>query len=83
VRDRSNKNLTVLQNTFPVNLHDWMTDNQNDMADCSNGAAERYSVSDAKMNRAELTFIFQFDPAVCTETLNARVLVMMSAKDTA
>jgi ABC-type Fe3+/spermidine/putrescine transport system ATPase subunit len=29
--DRSNKNLTVLQNYFPVNLHDWMTDNQIDM----------------------------------------------------
>jgi hypothetical protein len=28
VQDRSNKNITVLQNYFPVNLHDWMTDNQ-------------------------------------------------------
>jgi hypothetical protein len=44
-----------------------MTDNQIDMADCSNRAAERDSVSDAKMKRAELTFIFQFDPAVCHE----------------
>src|SRR5258708_29092853 len=35
VRDRSNKNITVLQNYFPVNLHDWMTDSD--------------SVSDAKM----------------------------------
>jgi hypothetical protein len=62
VRDRSNWNITVLQNYFPVNLHDWMTDNQIDMADCSNRAAERDSVSDAKMKRAELTFIFQFRP---------------------
>jgi hypothetical protein len=61
-RDRSNKNLTVLQNYFPVNLRDWMTDNQIDMAGCSNRSAERDSVSDAKMKRAELTFIFQFDP---------------------
>jgi hypothetical protein len=29
-----------------------MTDNQIDMADCSNRAAERDSVSDAKMKRA-------------------------------
>jgi hypothetical protein len=36
VRDRSNKNLTVLQNYFPVNLHDRMTDNQIDMANGSN-----------------------------------------------
>jgi hypothetical protein len=62
VRDRSNRNITVVQNFFPVNLHDWMTDNQIDMADCSNRAAERDSVSDAKMKRAELTFTFQFDP---------------------
>jgi hypothetical protein len=62
VRDRSNRNITVLQNFFPVNLHDWMTDNQIDMADCSNRAAERNSVSDAKMKRAELAFTFQFDP---------------------
>jgi hypothetical protein len=33
VRDRSNRNITVLQNFFPVNLHDWMTDNQIDKAD--------------------------------------------------
>jgi hypothetical protein len=80
VRDRSNKNITVLQNCFAVNLHDWMTDNQIDMADCSNRAAERDSVSDAKMKRAELTFIFQFDP---TENLNASVLAMKFAKNTA
>ena len=49
--DRSNKYLTVLQNYFPVNLHDWMPDNQIDMADCSNRAAERDSVSDANMKR--------------------------------
>jgi hypothetical protein len=52
VRDRSNGNITVLQNYFPVNLHDWMTDNQIDLADCSNRAAERDSVSDAKIKRA-------------------------------
>ena len=63
MRDRSNWNITVLQNYFPVNLHDWMTDNQIDMADCSDRAAERNSISDAKMKRAELTFLFQFDPA--------------------
>jgi hypothetical protein len=57
VRDRSNKNLTVLQNYFPVNLLDRMTDNQIDMADGSNRAAERNSISDPKMQRAELTFI--------------------------
>ena len=57
-----------------------MTDNQIDMADCSNRAAERDSVSDAKMKRAEFTFIFQFDP---TKNLNASVLVMKFAKDTA
>src|SRR5260370_32219991 len=62
MRDRSNRNITVLQNYFPVNLHDWMTDNQIDKADCSNRAAERDSVSHAKMKGAERTFIFQFDP---------------------
>jgi hypothetical protein len=50
VRDRSNRNMTVLQNHFLVNLHDWMTDSQIDMAHCSNRAAERDSVSDAKMS---------------------------------
>jgi hypothetical protein len=34
-----------------------MTDNQIDMADGSNRAAERNSISDPKMQRAELTFI--------------------------
>ena len=80
MRDRPNRDITLLQNSFAVNLHDWMTDNQIDMADCSNRAAERDSVSDAKLKRAEFTFIFQFDP---TKNLNASVLVMKSAKDTA
>jgi len=35
---------------------------QTDMADKSNRAAERDSVSNAKMKRAELTFPFQLDP---------------------
>jgi len=48
VRDRSNKNLTVLQNYFLVNLHDWITDSQIDMANSSNRAGERDSVSDSK-----------------------------------
>jgi hypothetical protein len=46
-----NRDKTVLQYYFPVNLHDWMPDNQIDMADCSNRAAERDSVSDANMKR--------------------------------
>jgi hypothetical protein len=54
VRGRSNRNITVLQSYFPVNLHDWMTDNQIDMADCSNLAAERDSVSDAKISNGPL-----------------------------
>ena len=33
--------MTVLQNYFPVNLHDQMTDSRTNMADCSNRAAER------------------------------------------
>jgi len=37
-----------------------MMDNQIDMADCSNRAAERDSVSDAKMRRAEFTFMNAF-----------------------
>jgi hypothetical protein len=41
--------MTLLQNPFPVNLHNWMADNQIDMADCSYRAAERDSVSDARM----------------------------------
>src|ERR1700682_3400757 len=52
-----------------------MTDNQIDMADCSDRAAERNSISDAKMKRAELTFIFQFDPAA-----NFRVRIKPDAK---
>jgi hypothetical protein len=43
VLDRSNNYLTVLQNYFPVNLHDWMPDNQIDMADCSNPAANQHA----------------------------------------
>jgi hypothetical protein len=35
---------------FPVDLHDWITDHQIDRADRSNRAAERDSVSDAKMS---------------------------------
>jgi hypothetical protein len=49
VRDRSNRDITVLQNPFPVNLHDWMTDNRIDRAHCCYRAAERDSVSDAGM----------------------------------
>ena len=41
--DRSNNYLTVLQNYFPVNLHDLMPDNQIDMADCSNPAANQHA----------------------------------------
>jgi hypothetical protein len=37
--------MTVLQNYFPVNLHDRMTDSRINMADCSNRAAERYLLS--------------------------------------
>jgi len=37
-----------------------MTDNQIDRADCSNRAAERDSFSDAKMQRAEFTFMNAF-----------------------
>ena len=51
VRHLSNGNIKVLQNYFPVNLNDWMTDNQIDMADCSGRAAECDSVSDP-LNRA-------------------------------
>jgi hypothetical protein len=45
VRDRSNRNMTVLQNYFPVNLHGRMTDSRIKMADCSNRAAERDPLS--------------------------------------
>jgi hypothetical protein len=37
-----------------------MTDNQINRADCSNRAAERDSFSDAKMQRAEFTFMNAF-----------------------
>jgi hypothetical protein len=50
-----------------------MTDNQIDMADCSNRAAERDSVSDAKMKRAELTFIFQFNPKAAPSCSRTRL----------
>jgi hypothetical protein len=38
-------NMTVLQNYFPVNLHDRMTRSRINMADCSNRAAERNPLS--------------------------------------
>ena len=51
------QDVTVLQNPFPVNLHNWMTDNQIDMADCSYRAAERDSVSMPGCNVHEFTFV--------------------------
>jgi hypothetical protein len=52
VRDRSNKNLTVLQNYFLVNLHDWITDSQIDMANSSIVLANVIPFPMPKMKRA-------------------------------
>jgi hypothetical protein len=83
VRDRSNKNLTVLQNYFPVKPPR-MTDNRIDMADCSNRAAERDSVSDAKIKRASrratmrgLTGKEVATPALCRTRWAAKTIGMI------